>query len=326
MYYLGVDGGGSKTLCVVCDEQGQILGSALSGCGNHQVGRETARKNIYAAVDGALDSAGLKRDAIEHAVFGLAGADRAHDFSILRPMIADLKFSSYEIVCDTIIALRAGTHRQYGVVLICGTGTNCYGVNKSGDEYQCGGFGYAFGDFGGSELAVEAFRSVIRAWDGRGPQTLLTGAFLNTLGYDSVDAMRDDYLDHDHDVPAELVPMLFSVAAQDDEVARGILRKQGEELGLAAAAVVKKLRMQKDRFDLVLAGSILSQGDSRFLLPYIKEAVGTVAPNCGFFILKVQPVVGALLMAIQSGGRTVNAQVVETLREELKIRGVESPR
>jgi N-acetylglucosamine kinase-like BadF-type ATPase len=318
MYYLGMDGGGSKTLCVICDESGRVVGSALSGCGNHQVNREMARKNIHAAVDGALKSAYLTRDAIEHAVFGLAGADREHDFTILRPMIAELKFKSTKIVCDTIIALRAGTNQHHGVVLICGTGTNSYGINTSGDEYQCGGFGYAFGDFGGRELAVEAFRSVIRAWDGRGEQTLLTGAFLKALGYDSVEAMRDDYLDHDHDIPAGLVPMIFEVA-KFDEVARGILRRQGEELGLAAAAVIKKLNMQEDRFDLVLAGSILSQGDSRFLLPYIKKAVEPVAPGCSFRILKVQPVAGALWMAMQSGGRIVEERVFETLCEELSL-------
>ncbi len=318
MYYLGVDGGGSKTLCVICDESGRIVGSALSGCGNHQVDRETARKNIYAAVDDALKNSCLTRDSIDHAVFGLAGADREHDFTILRPMLADLNFKSTKIVCDTIIALRAGTNLNYGVVLICGTGTNAYGINKHGAEYQCGGFGYAFGDFGGSELAIEAFRSVIRAWDGRAEPTLLTGAILKTLGFSSVEAMRDNYLDHEHDVPSGLVPMLFEVA-KDDEVARGILKKQGEELGLAAAAVIKKLNMQEDCFDLVLAGSILSQGDSRFLLPYIKKAVESVAPGCRCRILKVQPVAGALLMAMQMGGRTVDERVYSTLCEELSL-------
>lgn len=319
MYYLGVDGGGSKTLCAICDERGQLIASALSGCGNHQMGKGLANKNIRAAVEEALSSAGLTREDIASAVFGLAGADRVMDFSVLRPMLKALNFRNWEVVCDTVVALRAGTRRQHGVVLICGTGTNCYGINADGDDYQCGGMGYEFGDFGGSELAVEAFRSVIRAWDGRGEQTLLTDAILKALGYPTVDAMRDDFLDNGFDIPIQLVPLLFETA-HSDTVARGILREQGKELGLAAAAVISRLNMQQEPFDLVMAGSILSRGDSRFLLPYIREAVERVTAKCEFRVLATQPVAGALLMAMQSGGHAVNARTREALCEALQIR------
>jgi N-acetylglucosamine kinase-like BadF-type ATPase len=320
MYYLGVDGGGSKTLCAICDERGQLIASAMSGCGNHQTNQALARKNIHKAVEEALLSARLTRGDIENAVFGLAGADREVDFSVLRPMVKALRFRSWKVVCDTVVALRAGARSQHGVVLICGTGTNCYGMNVQGEDFQCGGMGYAYGDFGGSELAVEAFRSVIRAWDGRGKQTHLTDAILKELGYPTVDAMWADFLDNGLDIPMRLVPLLFETA-HFDAVARGILRRQGEELGLAAAAVIRRLRMQTEPFDLVMAGSILSRGDSRFLLPYIQKAVERVTENCNFRVLSVQPVAGALFMAMQAGGGEVSDSVRETLCAALQIRG-----
>lgn len=319
MYYLGVDGGGSKTLCAICDERGQLIASALSGCGNHQTDQALARKNIHKAVEEALSSAGLNRKDIANAVFGLAGADREVDFSVLRPMLKALRFRNWKVVCDTVVALRAGARSQSGVVLICGTGTNCYGMNAQGEDYQCGGMGYAYGDFGGSELAVEAFRSVIRAWDGRGRQTHLTAAILAELGYPTVDAMWADFLDNGLDIPARLVPLLFETA-KTDAVARGILRKQGEELGLAAAAVIKRLHMQSEPFDLVMAGSILSRGDSRFLLPFIQKSVERVTTNCEFRVLTVQPVAGALFMAMQADGCAVKESVRETLCTALQIR------
>jgi N-acetylglucosamine kinase-like BadF-type ATPase len=167
-YYLGVDAGGSKTLAVITDETGTLLASGNSGPGNHQINVDLAERNIQEAVNQALNQAGLQPHEIAVAWFGLAGADREADFRILRPMIHKLHFSRYDIVCDTMIALRAGTTRPSGVVVICGNGMNCAGVNSLGESLQCGGFGYAYGDFGGgSELAVEAFRAVIRAWDGR---------------------------------------------------------------------------------------------------------------------------------------------------------------
>lgn len=319
MYYLGVDGGGSKTLCVICDERGHLIASAMSGCGNHQTNQALARKNIHKAVEDSLSKAGLTRKDIAYAVFGLAGADREVDFAVLRPMLKALHFQNWKVVCDTVVALRAGARSLQGVVLICGTGTNCYGMNARGEDYQCGGMGYAFGDFGGSELAVEAFRSVIRAWDGRARRTRLTDAILTELGYPTVDAMWADYLDNGLDIPVRLVPVLFETA-HFDAVARGILRKQGEELGLSAAAVIRRLHMETEPFDLVMAGSILSRGDSRFLLPYIQKAVGRVTSQCNYRVLSVQPVTGALIMAMQADGRVVEESVRETLCAALQIR------
>lgn len=124
-YYLGIDAGGSKTIAVITDESGTIISSGMSGCGNHQVNVELARTSITESVDQALQGARLSRSDIAFASFGLAGADREADYVVLRPMIKALGFANYEIVCDTVIGLRAGTRQPYGVVLICGTGTNC---------------------------------------------------------------------------------------------------------------------------------------------------------------------------------------------------------
>ena len=88
------------------------------------------------------------------------------------------------------------------------------------------------GDFGGGgSLCIEAFRAVIRAWDGREQPTRLTELLLEHLGYDSVSAMFNDYLDHDKTPPLSTTKLLFQAAAQGDEVATNILRVQGEELG-----------------------------------------------------------------------------------------------
>lgn len=319
-YYLGVDGGGSKTLAVISDAAGRITGRGISGCGNHQTGAERAEFNIRQAVEDALRQAGLRKEQVTYSVFGLAGADREADFNILRPMIAAMGIHPHDIVCDTVIGLRAGTRKPYGVVVICGTGTNCYGISRSGQELQVGGFGYAFGDFGGgSELAVEAFRSVIRAWEGRGEPTRLAPAILGKLGYASEEAMFHDFLDHGTRVPHDLAKLLFEVA-EKDEIAREILQKQGKELGIAASAVIRKLGMGQDVFDLVLAGSILTRGDSRYVVPFIEETVALAAPGCTLQMLDQEPVTGALLMAMEKSGVQVEEDVYEQLHYTLSVK------
>ncbi|WP_053371922.1 N-acetylglucosamine kinase [Paenibacillus sp. FJAT-27812] len=321
-YYLGVDGGGSKTLAVVSDAAGTILGRGVSGCGNHQLGVELASRNIREAVTMALLEAKIEQSEIAFAMFGLAGADREADFLILRPMIAKLGFDNHAIVCDTVIGLRAGTRQKDGVVIICGSGTNCYGMNKQGDVMQCGGFGYAFGDFGGgSDLAVEVFRSVIRSWEGREAETLLTQAALRMLQFASVEQMYSRYLDEGLRVPYHLAKILFEVAGED-EVARGILRRQGTELGLAASAVIRKLGMQNDRFDLVMVGSILTRGDSQYVTPYIEKEIREAAPACTLRMLAMEPVAGAVLLAMEYSNCDIAANVYEQLEAKLSVKEI----
>ncbi|MRN54689.1 N-acetylglucosamine kinase [Paenibacillus monticola] len=319
-YYLGVDGGGSKTLAVISDQKGNIIGGATSGCGNHQTGAVNAEQNIRQAVDKALRSANLTKEQITYSVFGLAGADREADYQILRPMILGLGMQRYHIVCDTIIGLRAGTRQSHGVVVICGTGTNCYGINRIGQELQVGGFGYSFGDFGGGgDLAVEVFRSVIRAWEGREQPTRLSQATLTLLGFASTEEMFHHYLDHGLRVPNRIAKLLFEVA-EHDGIARDILRRQGRELGIAASAVIRKLGMQQDNFDLVMAGSILTRGESRYIVPFIEAEITGLAPGCRLTVLTLEPVAGALFMAMERSGGSVEETVYEALDHQLSVK------
>lgn len=319
-YYLGVDGGGSKTIAVVADGKGRILGRGISGCGNHQVDVPLADRSIREAIGDALVEAGLSKEDIEFALFGLAGADREADFRILRPMIAAMGFAKTDIVCDTVIGMRAGTKQSDGIVLICGSGTNCFGINAAGDELQVGGFGYAYGDFGGgSELAVEVFRSVIRSWEGREADTALTQMTLEALGYPDVERMFHGTLDEGARPPHTLAKLLFK-ASPTDSVARDILRRQGTELGKSASAVIKKLRMESDAFDVVLAGSVLSRGEGDYVLQYVEREVKTVAPLARLRVLTLEPVAGALLLAMERDGLSVEEEVYGQFEQSLSVK------
>ncbi|GIO12937.1 kinase [Cohnella xylanilytica] len=314
-YYLGVDGGGSKTYALIADEQGNVVGKGASGSGNHQTGAEHARRHIGEAVDQALAQAGLGPDDIERACFGLAGADREADFRILRPMIGELGLPRHDIVCDTMIGLRAGTTRPYGVVLICGSGSNSAGRGLDGTTFQCGGFTYQYGDFGGGgSLSVEAFRAVIRAWDGREEPTLLTELVLAHLGYGTVQEMYDDYLDHWKTPPIDTAKLLFEAAKLGDPTAIGILRYQGTELGKQARAVIRKLDLGGEEFDVVLAGSVLMRGEGDYVIDPIREIVAGAAPRASIVRLGVEPVVGAVWSACEASGRDLPEALYERLR------------
>ncbi|GIP22189.1 N-acetylglucosamine kinase [Paenibacillus sp. J22TS3] len=320
-YYLGVDAGGSKTYAIIANEQGQVIGAGRGGNGNHQKNRQQAEDSLRLAVSEALTASGLTKDQLEYSWFGMAGADREPDFRILRPIISRLGLPRTEISCDTWNALRSGTEENYGVVLICGSGVNCAGKNSKGATYQCGGFGYLFGDFGGGyDLSVEVFRSVIRADEGRERKTVLTERLTQLLGYSNVSELREDYLDHFRDLPAHIAELLFQAAEEGDQVATGLLIKQGDELGLAAAATIRQLAMEEDSFDIVLAGSLLTKGDRSGIIRHaIEQRVKQSAPNGTLRILSREPVVGSVVLAMESSGMHVNREILDRLSSLEKV-------
>ncbi|MFC7678752.1 N-acetylglucosamine kinase [Paenibacillus sp. GCM10028914] len=314
--YLGVDAGGSKTHAVIVDECGNVLGKGIAGNGNHQIERDLAEQNITAACDAALQEAGITKEEVSFAYFGLAGADREADYEILRPMIGGMGYPRHEIACDTMIGMRAGTDRSYGAAIICGTGFNSAARNSVGEELQYGGFGFKYGDghAGGSGLALLTFRSVIRAWDGRGPETLLTSKVLDQMDYTSVEALFEDVLYGKTSIPSSLVKTLLEAAEAGDAVAISILETEGAELANAVCTLIERLGMRDETFDIVYIGSVLNRGKSSILTNAIEREVAKRAPQARCVHLTSDPVAGALLSAMDSDGRVIDAETESRLK------------
>lgn len=315
-FYLGVDAGGSKTYSLIVNEKGETLGRGVSGNGNHQTNPRYAENNIASACHQALREAGLSKDSITYAYFGLAGADREPDYEVLRPMIRRLEFPEYSIACDTMIAMRSGTARPYGAVVISGTGFNAAARNQAGEEVQYGGFGYIYGDGQGSgrDLANFAFRSAVRAWDLRGEPTVLHDLVLGASGFQSVPQMIDAALDQGYTPPLTLAELVFEAAEQGDQVAARYLAEQGSELGNAAAALIRRLGMEEDEFDVVLGGSILSKSRSTIMTDALGETVRLTAPRARVARIAMEPVAGAVLSAMDVKGRVADEEIMSRMR------------
>lgn len=315
--FLGIDAGGTKTHALLVNERGEVLGRGHGGNGNHQTAGDLARTHIAQACDEALAEAVATKEQVNFTYFGLAGADREPDFAVLRPMIASLKFPRYAIACDTMIGMRAGTRRSYGAVIISGTGFNAAARNSAGEELQYGGFGYLFGDGlgSGSDLAVHAFRTAIRSREGREQRSLLQDIVPSKLGYPSVQAMYDDALDNGKRPPAELAKLVFEAAAQGDAVSIRILEEAGREHANAVLALIRRLGMQGDTFDVVLTGSVMMRGSSPHMVEAISEAVCAGAPRASVVRLTIDPVIGAVMSAMDSAGHHIDDETDAKLRQ-----------
>src|SRR3954470_18888929 len=122
--FLGIDGGGTKTACVVADDS-NVLGAATAGGSNVvRLGEETARLNLQAAIQEACAIAGVRTSDVDCAVIGVAGAASVNDASTaIRRIVADLGVRDVEVVGDNVIAMEAAFAGLPGTVVIAGTGS-----------------------------------------------------------------------------------------------------------------------------------------------------------------------------------------------------------
>jgi N-acetylglucosamine kinase-like BadF-type ATPase len=323
-YFLGVDGGASKTHALLLDEGGQALGFGDAGCGNHQIhGLQAAVIEIEKAARGALSGARVKEVPIDVACFCLAGADLEEDYAMLQPAMEALNLARLVVVKnDTMAVMRSGLTQSWGVGVICGTGFNAAGRSKDGRELILPALGDISGDWGGGgTLSMEMIRLVMRAWDGRGKPTALTGLILKALKLPSVEELlRDLYHERiSHEKLLGLVPLLFEAAEAGDEPSRELLIRMGAEVALTANTFIRRCNLEDEEVEVVLGGGVF-KGKGSLLLDTVKQEIRSVYPQAKIIRPRFEPVVGAALLAMETLGYVVDVNIYARLEQTLPER------
>lgn len=255
--FLGVDGGGSKTLAILVDGQGQERGRGQSGSSNYAaVGVQQAVAHLGAAAEEAARAAGYALP-LKAAWLGLAGIDRPEDVALLSPLLAPLA-EQIHLTNDAELVL-SGLERSVGVALIAGTGSIALGRDADGNTTRAGGWGHILGDEGsGYEIGRLALQAASRAADGRGQPTLLLNLIMNHWSLRKAEDMIGQvYKDEDKAQIARLSSLVFIAAHAGDEAARQIVQHAAHELALAALTVGKALNFPDDQMPLALGGGLL---------------------------------------------------------------------
>jgi N-acetylglucosamine kinase-like BadF-type ATPase len=303
--FLGIDGGGTKTVAVLLDENSQEIARAVSGSSNiHSVGPAVAEASLREAIDGVLTAAGLTAADVTAIGLGMAGAARPEDQQFVRDLLARIApFRNVLVTHDAEAALVGSIGRRYGVVLIAGTGAIAYGVNARGESRRADGWGYLLGDEGSAHwIGLKGLRAVVRAHDGRGPATALTDALLSHLGLTGADALVTKVYADDFGVPllAAFAPLVSEVAHSGDPVALGIQREAGQRLGETLCTVVRGLGMSGQTFEAVLLGGVLRARD--LVWQTVVAALREAAPHVRIIEPRHDAAVGAALLAKELEG------------------------
>src|SRR5499427_9513678 len=258
MHVLGIDVGGTKTVCLLANDHGTILAEARETGANLQgVGELALEKALNSVMESALAGQRVTPLAI---CLGIAGVDRAEDQKVVRGIMDRIGYkATILIVNDALIALQAGIGDDPGIVIVSGTGSIAYGRNARGEAARAGGWGYVLGDEGsGYWIGRLALRAVVRHADGRGRETSLTPLLLGHFGLaGAAELIHKVY--HEELAPGAIAALARLVQQARDEgdlVAAGILDQAAEELVHTAAAVMKRLEMEDESFSFVLAGGM----------------------------------------------------------------------
>lgn len=301
-YFLGIDGGGSKTSVWCADAHGRIVGKGRTGPTNlTTTDTAVACANLKTAISQATQE--LVQPRFEAAVMGLAGMDTPSEHGIAQqvfgPILTGFGISRFQLVNDALIALKAGTEKTNAMVVIAGTGSNCHGRSELGRTAKAGGLDYWLSDEGaGFMIGWQALRAVVKAADGRGDRTSLSLAIMQHFAIKTVADLKSIVYGPDFSKKdmAELARIVVKAAENGDQVSYQIMSQAVAEIESLIMAVARQLDFEQVAFDCVAVGSVNALG---FVRSRLEKWFALKYPQAKLIYPDKPPVAGALQMAFQ---------------------------
>jgi N-acetylglucosamine kinase-like BadF-type ATPase len=311
---LGVDGGKSKTVCLLADQSGSVLGAGRAGSSDkYDVPLEQALDAVAGAVQEAARQAGVSLP-VGVGCFGLAGADWPDDFAALEEGLRTRGLARQVIVKnDMHIALHANA--DWGVVVSAGTHTAAAIRTPDGQEWHAGWF--AAEGPGGVSAGNRALWAVLKACDGRGAETALTGLVLEATGYASeIDLLRalsaGQISESDQ---AALAPLIFHAHyRQADPVAAGLIIEIGHEIASWATGLLARFDLLRGEAPVILTGGLF-RGEGSLLLDTVTMAVHARAPQARLRLAEREPVIGALVYACEQVQQPLRPGLIDRITQ-----------
>ncbi|MFF2371044.1 N-acetylglucosamine kinase [Agromyces sp. NPDC058110] len=299
---VGVDGGGSKTDAVALTLDGRVVAHRRGPGSSPQLEGLAAS---VAVVDELVNAVSAGRPVVQVDLY-LSGLDLPVEIARYREAIDWLPWASPSTVIDNDLfaLLRAGTDAPDALAVVCGTGVNAIGVRADGASARFPSLGAISGDWGGGYgLGEQALWFAARAADGRGEPTTLSDGIVECFGAGSLADLIED-LHFGRRAPAELsqlAPVVFEAARRGDAVAGALVDRQADEILAFVRACLTRLDLLDRTVPVVLGGGVVRSGDPR-LLGRIAAGLAAMAPGAVLEFFASAPIVGAALLALESGG------------------------
>ncbi|MDZ8259836.1 N-acetylglucosamine kinase [Nostoc sp. ChiQUE01b] len=314
-YVLGIDGGGSKTVCILMNDFCQVLGRGEAGPSNYQsIGIEVTLQSIQSAIHNAIEAAIITNTVnIDAICLGLAGIGRAADIEVVKGLVKELQNNkslpitwalqpANIVICnDALIALVGGIGQSVGIVVAAGTGSIIFGRNHQGNTKRVGGWGYILGDEGSAyKIAIAGMNAALKSYDGREMSTSLLEDFKQHLDLESIEDLIEVVYRREWGVKqiAALAPIVDFAAASGDIVANIIIDDAVKELVKATSTVIDAIFSADSALEVVTTGSVWRGRcniHERFAASLVKKF-----PKVKVIFPRYEPAYGAGLLALQT--------------------------
>lgn len=237
-YYLGVDGGGSKTTAVVFNSKGEFICKACGESINYySVGLENARN----AMANIINS--LSQKEFDCAVIGMSAlAERATEEETKRFCEGIINSKKTIMDSDLFVALEAMEYENECAVIISGTGSMAVCRDADGAIRHAGGFGYILGDEGsGYSIGINAIKTAIRAAENCAPATMLTKCCIDFFAVNDIYGLIDLFYEKtvSRKTIASFAAEVMKCAESNDETAKSIIRSEAKLLSETALSLIK---------------------------------------------------------------------------------------
>jgi glucosamine kinase len=293
-FVLGIDAGGTKTVCQLADGSGRLISEARGGGANLQASGELhVEKTLHDLMEQCIGDRARVPAAI---CLGMAGVDRPDDAAVVRGIMKRIGYKARVLVVnDALVALEAGAPGSPGVVIISGTGSIAYGRNAAGQAARAGGWGYVLGDEGsGYWIGLHALKTFTAESDGTQQRpSSLTPRVRAELGLNRADDLLA-WTYHSggtrvKDI-ARLTGIVLEAAASGDAAALEILENAAHHLALLAKTVIRRLDFPA-RPAIAFAGGLLTSDNA------LSRAVCARLDLDAIPEPQHRPVIGAALLA-----------------------------
>jgi N-acetylglucosamine kinase-like BadF-type ATPase len=297
-----MDGGGTKTKCVLTDLNLNPIYETTGSASNFLViGTETVSKTILNLIEECASSQKIPLEDIEAVILGTTGGGRRNDAELLEQKIFEdakeksISINKFRVESDARIALEGAFSGKAGSILIAGTGSIMFGKDEAGEIHRVGGFGRYIGDEGsGYRIGRRGLNAAARFLDGRAKSTRIVDLLDQEFSISTSEQLITEVYRNNFNI-ASVAPLVFDAAESGDKTAQRILEDEADELLLHISAM--KIKLNVDILKVSLIGSILTTAN--YFSYLFNEKVVRRHNDVKIMEAEHSPEFGAALMAKQ---------------------------
>lgn len=313
MYFLGVDGGGTKTCFTLINKEGNVISRVIKGPSHPtQIGFDNLEKLLREGLEEIITNNKISASDIERVTLGLAGYGIVKEIAEGIAKIVDRVFNEikYELVSDVRVAIAGALAGEDGINIVAGTGSIALAL-KNNEIIRCGGWGYTVGDEASAYwIGKKTIALFSKESDGRVEKGALYELVRKNLGLNKdaeIISYVNDKIKGDRSEIAKLAKICSDAAILGDEEAMAIFNEAAVEITEMIKVLLRNFG--NEQVKVSYTGGVFKSRD--LILKPLKNMLEGL--NVELIEPILSPDLGGCLLAYKNSGYEVNKEFYNTI-------------